>query len=101
MRRGMLAAAILGLMAATMSTGRACGGDDCQLQLLREGSPDGNGSLTSNGTGSFSFADGLSTVGMSDLTSFHFDLEEKTPNTTIFGLKDLKSFSATVGPGRR
>ena len=39
------------------------------------------------------------TVGLADLTSFHLDLEENTPNTTIFALNDLKSFSATVGPG--
>jgi PEP-CTERM motif len=99
MRRGILVAAVLGLMAATMMTSRAGAGAIVSFTYLGRGAPDGNGGLTSNGTGSFSFADGLSTVGKSDLTSFHFDLEENTPNTTIFGLKDLKSFSATVGPG--
>jgi hypothetical protein len=99
MRRGILTAAALGLMAATMTTGRAWAGTIVSFSYFGRGAPDGNGGLTSSGTGSFSFADGLSTVGMSDLSSFHFDLEENTPNTTIFGLTDLKSFSATVGPG--
>jgi hypothetical protein len=99
MRRMKLAAAVLGLMAGTMTTGGAWAGTIVSFSYFGRGAPDGNGSLTSNGTGSFSFADGLSTVGLADLTSFHLDLEENTPNTTIFSLKDLKSFSATVGPG--
>jgi hypothetical protein len=96
----MLAAVILGLMAVAMTTGRAAAGTIVSFSYFGRGAPDGNGGLTSSGTGSFSFADGLSTVGLPDLTSFHLDLEENTPNTTIFGLSDLKSFSATLGPGR-
>ena len=62
------------------------------------GGPDYAG-LISTGAGSFSFADGLATVGLADLTSFAFDLDENTPNTATFGLLDLTSFSASVGPG--
>lgn len=49
--------------------------------------------------GSFAFAGGLSTVGLADLTSFDFTLNETTPNTATFGLADLTSFSASVGAG--
>ena len=49
--------------------------------------------------GAFSFDSSLSTVGLGDLASFDFALEENTPNTVMFGLTDLTSFSASVGPG--
>ena len=62
------------------------------------GGPDFAG-LISTGAGSFSFAGGLSFVGLKDLTSFTFTLNENTPDTTTFGLSDLTSFSASVGPG--
>jgi hypothetical protein len=98
-RRVLQAAAVLGLMAATMTTGRATAATIVSFSYFGRGAPGSNGGLTSNGIGSFSFADGLTTVGLSDVTSFHLDLEENTPNTTIYGLSDLKSFSATLGPG--
>ncbi len=47
----------------------------------------------------FSFADGLSTIGRADLASFNLILDENTPNTTTFGLADLTSFAASIGPG--
>jgi hypothetical protein len=95
----LLAAAVLGLMAATMTAGRATAGTIVSFSYFGRGSPDGNDSLTSNGTARFSFANSLTTVGLADVTSFYLDLEENAPNTTIFGLSDLKSFSTTVGPG--
>jgi PEP-CTERM motif len=96
MRRAMLAVAALGLMIAT--AGRAPEGTIVDFSYYGTGGP-GNGGLTSTGTGSFSFADDLTPVGKLDLLSFHFDLEENTPNTVTFGLANLTSFSATVGPG--
>lgn len=36
---------------------------------------------------------------MADLKSFGFTMDETTPNTATFGLADLASFSASVGPG--
>ena len=77
---------------------RAAGRDDRRLQLFGGGGPDSAG-LISTGTGTFSFADGLSAVGLTDLTSFDFTLNENTPNTATFGLSELTSFSASVGPG--
>ena len=95
MRRAMLAAAVLVLMAAT--AGRTQAGTIVNFSYSGRGGPDSAG-LISTGTGSFSFADGLTTVAMGDLLSFQFDLEENSPNTVTFGLADLTSFSATVGP---
>jgi hypothetical protein len=62
------------------------------------GGPDFAGTI-SNGSGSFSFAEGLSSVGLADLSSFNFTLNENTPDTTTFGLSDLKSFTAFVSSG--
>ncbi len=96
MRRAMLAAAVLGLMAAT--TGGARAGTIVNFSYSGRGGPDEAG-LISTGAGTFSFATGLSTVGLANLASFNFILNENTPNTTTFGLADLTSFSASVGPG--
>jgi hypothetical protein len=96
MRWGMLAAAILGLMAATAGPGRA--GTIVGFEYAGRGGPDFGG-LIATGTGTFSFANGLSTVGLADLTSFTFNMEENTPNTATFGLADLTSFSASLGAG--
>ena len=95
MRRAVLAVAILGLIAAT--AGRASAGTVVQFSYYGTGGPD-NAGLISTGTGSFTFTDGLTTVGKSDLTSFSFDLQENTPLDVTFGLADLTSFFATVGP---
>jgi hypothetical protein len=62
------------------------------------GGPDFAGTI-SNGSGSFSFAERLSSIGLSDLSSFNFTLNENTPDTTTFGLSDLTSFSAFVSSG--
>jgi hypothetical protein len=96
MRRATLAAVSLSLMAAM--AGRAQAGTIVDFSYSGRGGPDSAG-LISTGTGSFSFADGIATVGLTDLTSFDFSLTENTPNTVTFGLADLTSFSATVGPG--
>jgi MYXO-CTERM domain-containing protein len=100
MRRVMLAAAVLSLMASTAGGARA--GTIVSFSYSGRGGPDDEGFFTT-GTGSFSFASGLSTVGLSDLTSFAFSLEENNPPTPLnianFGLTDLTSFSASVGPG--
>jgi hypothetical protein len=92
----MLAAAMLGLMAATAAPARA--ETIVQFSYLGRGGPDNSG-LIATGNGRFSFADGLSTVGLSDLTSFDLTMVETTPNTIKFGLSDLDSFSASLGPG--
>lgn len=86
MRQAMLAVAVASLMAAT--TGRAPAGTIVDFSYYGRGGPDEAG-LISTGTGSFAFADSLSTVGLADLTSFDFTLSENTPNTAIFGLPDL------------
>jgi hypothetical protein len=96
MRWAMLAAAVVGLMAAT--AGRARAETVVNSSYDGRGGPDDAGVICT-GTGSFSFADGLSTVGLADLASFDFTLEENTPNTVAFGLADVTSFSASVGPG--
>jgi hypothetical protein len=96
MRRAMLAAAVLGLMATT--SGPAWAGTIVNFSYSGRGGPDFAG-LISTGAGTFSFAGGLSTVGLADLTSFDFTLDENTPNTATFGLADLTSLSASVGPG--
>jgi hypothetical protein len=57
---------------------------------------------TTTGSGSFSFANGLTTVGLSDLTAFSFTQTEVLggkSGTFDYGLSDLTSFSATLGPG--
>jgi hypothetical protein len=95
MRRAMLAA-VLGLMAAT--AGRARAEMIVNFSYSGRGGPD-NAGLIATGAGSFSFADDLSTVGLVDLTSFDFTLDENTPNTATFRLADLTSISASVGPG--
>src|SRR5262249_12971278 len=59
--------------------------------------------VTESGTGSFSFASTLTSVNLSDLASFNFSIQtDEPPSLTgefTFGLSDLSSFSATVGPG--
>jgi hypothetical protein len=95
-RQAMLAAAVLGLMAAAPGQMRA--GTIVNFSYSGRGAPD-NAGVISTGSGTFSFASGLATVGLADLASFNFVLEENTPNTTTFGLADLTSFSAAVGPG--
>jgi hypothetical protein len=95
MRRAIVAA-VLGLMAATGARARAEW--TVNFRYSGRGGPDFAG-LISTGAGSFSFAGGLSTVGLTDLTSFDFTLDETTPNTATFGLTNLTSFSAAVGPG--
>jgi hypothetical protein len=96
MRQAMLAAAVVSLMAAT--AGRAPAETIVDFSYYGRGGPDEAG-LISTGNGSFAFADGLSTLSLADLTSFDFTLSENTPNTAIFGLSDLTSFSASIGPG--
>ena len=96
MRRAMLAAVSLGLIVEM--AGLAQAGTIVDFSYSGRGGPD-NAGLISTGTGTFSFADGLSTVGLTDLTSFDFTLNENTPNTATFGLSALTSFSASVGPG--
>jgi len=68
------------------------------LSHLGRGGPD-NAALISTGTENISFANGLSTVGLGDITSFNFNLEETTNNSVTFGLAGLTSLSASVGPG--
>jgi hypothetical protein len=94
--RVMLAAAVVGLLAAT--AGPAHAGTIVSFSYSGRGGGD-NGGLISNGTGSFSFPLGFSAVGLGNLTSFNFTLTENTPDTTTFGLSDLTSFSASLGPG--
>jgi len=96
MRQAFLGAAILCAMVASTGQGRAA--TIVHFSYSGRGGPDFAG-LISTGTGSFSFESGLTTVGLADLTSFRFTLDENTPNTTIFGLSDLTSFSATLGAG--
>src|SRR5262245_23748891 len=101
MRRAMLAAAVLGLMASTADRVRA--EMIVNFSYSGNGQPDNPG-LDCNGTGTFSFPDGFSAVGLGNLTSFNFTMTETTEppsnsNTVMFGLSDLTSFSATLGPG--
>jgi hypothetical protein len=97
MRQTMLATAVLSLMAAT--AGRARAGTIVDFSYYGRGGPD-NAGLITTGAGSFSFADGLSTVGLADLTSFDFTMAENSPvNSATFSLADLTAFSASFGPG--
>ena len=63
----------------------------------------GPGSL-SMGLGSFSFADGLSTVNLSDLTAFSFSQSFNVGDSVVpefrYGLGDLTAFSATLSAGQ-
>jgi hypothetical protein len=62
----------------------------------------GTGLGTSMGSGSFTFADGLSTVNLSDLTAFNFSQTADFVGgvtTFSYGLGDLTTFTATVGTG--
>jgi hypothetical protein len=96
-RRVMLAAAVVSLLAAT--AGRARAGTIVTFSYSGNGGPDNQGFI-STGTGSFSFVSSLPGVGLGNLTSFNFTLNENTPsNTVTYCLKDLVSFSASVGPG--
>ena len=98
MRFAFLGAAVLGLVAGmTDQTGAAT---IVQFSYSGHGVPGFEG-IDCNGNGSFSFADGLSTVGLTDLSSFTVTLDENTPNTVTFGLADLKDFSATLARARR
>ncbi len=96
MRRAMIAVAVL--CSVLPAAGQARASTIVNFSYSGRGGPDFAG-LISTGTGSFSFADGLETIGLADLTSFSFTLDENTPNTTIFGISDLTSFSATLGAG--
>ncbi|QEH32055.1 hypothetical protein OJF2_05240 [Aquisphaera giovannonii] len=95
-RRTKIAAALLVLIAATAAEARS--EVIVSFSYSGRGGPDFAG-LIATGTGSFAFAEGLTTIGLADLTSFHFVLDENTPNTATFGLADLSSFSASMGPG--
>jgi hypothetical protein len=101
-RRVILAAAVLGLMTATAGQVRA--GTIVTFSYSGNGGPDNQGFLSS-GTGSFSFSSSLPGVGQGNLTSFSFTLNEQLENeggpdnTVVYGLNDLASFSASVGPG--
>jgi hypothetical protein len=99
-RRVILTAAVVGLIAAT--AGQARGGTIVTFSYSGNGGPDNQGFL-STGSGSFSFVSSLPGVGLGNLTSFSFTLNESgvniTPNTVKYGLADLVSFSASVGPG--
>ena len=58
------------------------------------------GGTISAGAGTFSFADGLSTVGLADLVSFDLTLQETPSNSMTFGLGGRhRAFQATIGPG--
>ena len=99
MRRAMLAAAVLGLMAATTDRARA----DMVVSFSYSGrGVSGFAGLFADGTGTFSYADGLENLGLSDLKSFSFTFDESEnntiTNTVTFGLTDLASFSAFVDP---
>jgi hypothetical protein len=99
-RRVILTATVVGLMAAT--AGQARGGTIVTFSYSGNGGTDNQGFLTT-GSGSFSFVSSLPGVGLGNLTSFSFTLNESgvniTPNTVTYGLADLVSFSASVGPG--
>ncbi len=95
----MLAAAALGLIAASTGGARA----DMVVSFGYAGrGVSGFAGLFANGTGTFSFADGLENLGLSDLKTFSFTLDESENNmiinTVTFGLTDLASFSAFVDP---
>lgn len=101
-RRVILAAAVMGLLAATAGQARA--GTIVTFSYSGNGGPDNQGFL-STGNGSFSFNSSLTAVGLGNLTSFNFTLNEQLAtgngpsNTVQYGLADLTSFTATVGPG--
>jgi hypothetical protein len=104
-RRVIPTAAVLGLLAATAGQARA--GTIVTFSYSGNGGPDNQGFL-STGAGSFSFANNLAGVGLGNLTSFNFTLNEmlvnengppNTVNTVQYGLADLNSFTAFVGPG--
>jgi hypothetical protein len=101
-RRAMLilTATVVSLIAAT--AGQARGGMVVNFSYSGNGGPDSQGFLT-NGSGSFSFESSLPGVGLGNLTSFNFTFNESgmniTPNTVTYGLADLVSFTASVGPG--
>ncbi len=103
--RVILTAAVLGLLAATAGPARA--GTIVTFSYSGNGGPDSQGVLA-NGAGSFSFGNVMPGVGLGNLTSFSFTLNEQTENengppTTVntvqYGLADLSSFTASVGPG--
>ena len=102
-RRAILTAAVLGLLAAT--AGQAPAGTIVTFSYSGNGGPDNQGFI-STGAGSFSFAGSLPGVGLGNLTSFSFTPNEMlvnekrtTSNTVQYGLADLNSFTASVGPG--
>jgi hypothetical protein len=83
-------------------------GAPARADLIVDFSYSGTGTSpnTATGNGSFQFADGLSTLGKSDLTSFSFTQTVDTKegrnvkeSTVTYGLSDLTSFSATIGSG--
>jgi hypothetical protein len=96
----MLAAAVLGLLALT--EGRAQADWLVNFSYSGNGGPDNQG-FDCNGTGSFSFTNVFPGVGQGNLTSFHFTMTETQQplpgiNTVTYGLTDLTSFTATLGP---
>ena len=101
-RRFALAAAVLGLVAG--AAGRAEAG----LITFTYGGPSvvpGQPGITT-GVGSFAFDDSRTTLALADLTAFHYvqtviaSLGGQPQRTTFtFGLTDLTTFSATLGPG--
>ena len=99
-RRAIRTASVLALVALSM--GKAEAATIVQFSYSGRGVPGFEG-IFCNGNGSFSSADDLSTVGLADLTSFSFSMEETAQNSpsnsVTFGLTDLKDFSATLGAG--
>jgi hypothetical protein len=95
----MLAAAVLGLIAAT--TDRARADMVVGFSYSGRGVPGFDG-VFADGTGTFSVADGVENIGLSDLKSFSFIFDESAnntiTNTVTFGLADLASFSAFIDP---
>jgi hypothetical protein len=97
MKRVMLAAVVLGIGSGI--AGRA------GAEMVVTFTYSGVGAEDSGyGGGSFSFADGLTTVGLADLTSFDFVLHDDatgagTSSEYSFGLGDLTSFSAALSAG--
>jgi len=94
-----LAVAMLGLVIGAPARG------DLLVDFSYTGS-NGNGILDAYGTGSFSFAGNLTTVNLSDLSSFDLSLQlvdkatsPPAQGTYTYGLSDLTSFAATVGSG--
>jgi hypothetical protein len=98
MKRATLVLAVLALLLGGVGQARAG-----MISFTYSGTDASGGPQTSSGSGSFSFADSPTSLGLGDLTSFTFSQTTIDPGTGTstydYSLSDLTAFKATLTTG--